>query len=175
MKKLLSKWTVVGLIMVFAAACSVLFAQGAEKKKISGSAKSIYIGPETTASIGDVPGHKIGMAGYVYTQTSSDPDWNNSQVFEYEQYDDVAGTGSHRGYDVELLGNGDKTYSKYEGTHKMVKEGPDWEIAGEGKFQYTGGTGKYKNIKGSGTYKSKATRLGDSSQLTIDWEMEIRY
>ena len=102
----------------------------------------------------------------------SDPDFGTTDCLQYGQNDSVAGNGTHRGYNICKYKNGDKTYTKWNGTHKVtVKEGGAWEMNYEGKVQYTGGTGKFKNIKGGGVYKGTATAKGG----TEEGEMEVEY
>lgn len=174
MKRLLIKIGILSVIVTFAVTSFNLSVQ-AEKKKISGTAKTIRVTSQNNVSLKDVSGHVIYQAACLYTQTSSDPDWNDIQILEWEQGDEITGSGSHKGYDIELHKNGDETYIKFEGAHKMIKQAPDWEVAGEGKLWFIGGTEKFKDIKGGGTYKAKATPLGDSYQITFDWEAEVEY
>ena len=82
------------------------------------------------------------------------------------------GNGSHRGYSDNNYESGDKTYMKWEGTHKTIlKENGGRETNYEGKFEYTGGTGKFKNIKGGGVYKGAITDEG----ITEEGEIEVEY
>jgi hypothetical protein len=150
-------------------------AQAAEKKKIMGTSKW---GPVISRTVvppgpGDDPKHELVVLMIRRdTQTSSDPDWNETENIVYEQDDEVAGTGTHRGYRVTLHKNGETDYGSYEGTHKTtVKEDGSWETTWEGTWKTTGGTGKFKNIKGGGTYRGKATAEGDSNE----WEGEVEY
>jgi hypothetical protein len=93
-------------------------------------------------------------------------------VIVYQQSDEVAGTGTHRGYFRRLFKNGDTDFGSYEGTIKRtVKEDASWEAMWEGTSKVTGGTGKFKNIKGGGTYRGKATAEGASTEF----ELEVEY
>jgi hypothetical protein len=96
---------------------------------------------------------------YRATTTSSDPDWNETEQIVYEQDDQVAGTGTPRGYYVRLHKNGDIEYGTYEGMTKttLKEDGSFLEATWEETYKITGGTGKFKNVKGSGTYRGKAT------------------
>jgi hypothetical protein len=152
MKRSLLKIGFIGLMVVIAAASLSLSTQTTEKKKIKGTGKTTRIVSSNPVFLKDVPGHMIYKDIRVGTITSSDPDWNNIQILEWEQGDGIPASGSHKGYDIEIHTNGDESYIKYEGTHKMVKEGKegaDWEVAGEGKYVYMGGTGKFKNTGGN--------------------------
>jgi len=142
----------------------------AESKKVTLSAKRpLAWTTSTVVAIGDQPNHEIAQRVYSYEITSPDPDFNGFKTTNHVQADEVAGTGSHRGYAVWPLKNGDTVYVKFEGTHKtMVKDGGAWETPFEGKFEFVGGTGKYKNIKGSSTYKGKATPDGAGWEAVVD-------
>ena len=142
------------------------------KKKIAGTNKHTPPISRTVMSPGDDPKHELVLTIHGNTTTSSDPDWNESEQINYNQDDEVAGTGTHRGYYRRLHKNGDIDYGPYEGTHKTtVKEDGSWERTWEGTYQTNGGTGKFKNAKGSGTYRGKATAEGAST----DWEGEMEY
>jgi hypothetical protein len=124
-------------------------------------------------SPGDDPKHELVVLMISRaTTTSSDPDFNGTEVINYEQDDQVAGTGTHRGYFRRLHKNGDTDYGSYEGTHKTtVKEDGSWETTWEGTWKSLGGTGKWKNVKGSGTFRGKAT----PQESVTEWEGETEY
>jgi hypothetical protein len=151
-------------------------AQAAEKKKLMGTNKQ---GPPISRTVmppvpGDDPKHELdALVIYRDTTTSSDPDHDGTEQIRWEQVDEVAGTGTHRGYFRRLFKNGDTDYGTYEGTHKTtVKADGSWETTTwEGTWKVIGGTGKFKNIKGGGTYRGKATAQGSST----DWEGEVEY
>jgi hypothetical protein len=150
-------------------------AQAPEKKKITGTNKW---GPTISKTVvplgpGDDPKHElVVLAIYRATTTSPDPDFDGTEVIAYEQADDVAGTGTARGYFVRLHKNGDTDYGTYEQTHKTtVKEDGSWETTWESTWKSSGGTGKFKNTKGSGTDRGKATAQG----AIEEWEGEAEY
>ena len=146
------------------------------KKKIMGTNK---LGPVISRTVvppgpGDHPKHDLVVLEIRRdTTTSPDPDWNDTEQIVYLQADEVAGTGTHRGYYVRRHKNGDIDYGPYEGTHKSTfKEDGSWEGATfEGTWKFNGGTGRFKNVKGGGTYRGKATPEGASE----DWEGEVEY
>ena len=149
-------------------------AQAGEKKKIMGIQKEGPPISRTVVSPGDDPKHELVVLQISRaTITSSDPDFNEAEHIAYEQGDQVAGTGTHRGYYRNLHKNGDTDYGSYEGTVKTTfKEDGSWETTTwEGTIKVIGGTGKCKNIKGSGTYRGKATAEGASTE----WEVEVEY
>ena len=145
-------------------------AQAAEKKKIMGTHKSGPVISHTVVPLGpgDDPKHELVVLEISrLTTTSSDPDWNETEQIDYAQADQVAGTGTNRGYFRRLHKNGDIDYGTYEQTHKTTfKEDGSWEATTwEGTYKVTGGTGKLRNIKGSGTYRGKATAEGASTEF----------
>ena len=162
----------VGVIVVLAAFAWSFSAQAAEKKKISGTNKPEATISRTVVSPGDDPKHELILMVRRDTTTSPDPEWNETEQLVYGQSDQVAGTGTHRGYFRRIFKSGDTIYGPYEGTHKTtVKADGSWEVTSEGKWQITGGTGKFQSSKGSGTYRGKATAQGAST----DWEGEVEY
>jgi hypothetical protein len=164
---------VVGVIAAFVVASLSFSAQAAEKKKIMGHNKHEPPISRTLVSLGDDPKHELVVLNiHRVTTTSSDPDFNETEMMFYEQDDQVAGTGTHSGYYRRLHKNGDIDYGTYEGTHKTsVKEDGSWESTWEGTWKSNGGTGKFKNIKGSGTYRGKAT----AQEAFSDLEGEVEY
>ena len=128
----------------------------------------------TVVSPGDDPKHElVVLAIYRATTTSSDPDLNETEVIAYEQADEVAGTGTQRGYFRRLHKNGDTDYGTYQGMHKTsFKEDGSWEATTwESTWKVIGGTGKFKNIKGSGTDRGKAT----AQESLEEFEGEVEY
>jgi hypothetical protein len=143
------------------------------KKKITGTNKHGPPISRTVVSLGDDPKHELVLLEISRcTTTSSDPDWNGTEQIDYSQADQVAGTGTNRGYFRRLHKNGDTDYGSWEGTNKTtVKDDGSSETTWETTWKTHGGTGKFKNIKGSGTARGKATAEGAST----DWEGEIEY
>jgi hypothetical protein len=143
------------------------------KKKITGTNKHGPPISRTVVSLGDDPKHELVVLEISrVTTTSPDPDWNETEQIGYHQADDVAGTGTNRGYFRRLHKNGDTDYGSYEGTHKTtVKEDGSWETTWEGTWKTHGGTGKFKNIKGSGTARGKET----AQEGFTEWEGEVEY
>ena len=166
----------VAATLILPALASLSFsAQTAEKKKVMGTNKFGPVISQTVVPLGsgDDPKHQLVVLMIRRdTTTSSDPDFNETEVIHYEQDDQVAGTGTHTGYYVRLHKNGDTDYGSYEGMHKTsVKEDGSWETTAEGTWKSLGGTGKFKNTKGSGTYRVKAT----AQEAFSEWEGEVEY
>ncbi len=164
---------VVGVIAAFVVVSVSFSAQAAEKKKVMGTDKLGWPPiSRTVVPLGDDPKHELALTIRRDTTTSSDPDHNETEVMNYDQSDEVAGTGTHRGYSIRLFKNGDTDYASFEGmTKTTVKEDGSRETTWEGTWKVTGGTGKFKNIKGGGTYRGKATAEGASTE----WEGEVEY
>ena len=163
---------VVGVIAAFVVVSLSFSAQAGEKKKVMGTDKEGPPISRTVVSPGDDPTRVVVLMIRRDTTTSSEPDWNETEVIVNEESDSVEGTGTHRGYSRRLFKNGDTDYSSYEGTHKTtVKEDGSRETTWEGTNKITGGTGKFKNIKGGGTYRGKATAEGAFSEF----EGEVEY
>ena len=167
---------VVGVIAAFVVVSLSFSVQAAEKKKIMGTDK--FGQPPISQTVvplgpGADPKHQLVVLGiYRATTTSSDPDFNETEIIIYQQADLVAGTGTQRAYFVRLHKNGDIDYGTNEGTQKTtVKEERSWETTFEGTWKATGGTGKFKNTKGNGTYRGKATAQGAIGE----WEGEAEY
>jgi hypothetical protein len=69
----------------------------------------------TVVSPGDDPKHELVVLLIRRdTTTSSDPDWDGTEQIVYQQADQVAGTGPHRGYSIRLHKNGETTYGSFE-------------------------------------------------------------
>jgi hypothetical protein len=168
--------TLVAATLILPALASLSFsAQAAEKKKVMGTNKFGPVISQTVVPLGpgDDPKHQLVVLLIRRdTTTSSDPDFNETEVIVYDQADEVAGTGTQRGYFRRLHKNGDIDYGSYEGTHKTtVKEDGSWETTWESTWKALGGTGKFKNTKGGGTDRGKATAQG----ALEEWEGEAEY
>jgi len=154
------------LTALFLAAFTVSVAH-AEKMKITGKNISENIVSQSTAAPGDKAGHMLTQTVTMSITTSSNVDWNNVKMFDVQHADQQGDTGTHLGYGYHLNKNGDKTFFKYWGTQKAIKDG----MSLEGKFEWTGGTGKFQSIKGGGAYTCK----GGTTSNECDWEGEVEY
>jgi hypothetical protein len=116
---------------------------------------------ETKVYPGDIPNREMVQGIYSDVLTSPLPEWNKIEERVFNQDDQVAGTGTHRGASIDFFRDGDKLFQKYAGTHRTtVKDSGAWETNYEGTFDVTGGTGKYANVTGKGRYKGKITAEG---------------
>lgn len=87
---------------------------------------------------------------YAYAISSTHADFDGASAMNYAQSDSGPREGTHRGYAVWTLKNGDTLTLKFEGRHE-VPQG-DGAASNGGTLEFVGGTGKYRGIKGSGTY-----------------------
>ena len=165
------------LAAILAIAVSIAFAashaQADSKRKRSGTNTFVAKIQKNTSAVGDVPGHEISQQVASWRGAkSTDPIFVDRQIVDFNQTDETAGTGTHRGYTVETFKDGSLSYLRYEGTHKTVTQ-PDgtWDYTCEGKYWLLPGTGKMKNQKGEGTYRCKFNADGGTS----DWEEESEY
>nr|MBS0021134.1 hypothetical protein [Gammaproteobacteria bacterium] len=151
---------------------SALSGQAAEKKSISGQDRYVRTLSQTVSHPDDTSHHFLVQQVMIHETKSADSDFNNLTVRVYEQADSVRDKGTHRGYRIQCHENGDKTYVKYYGVHKLSKgEQKPHKVDIEGHWQLTGGTGKFSGIKGGGRYSGRET-LED---LTLEWEGEVEY
>lgn len=120
---------------------------------------------------GDAPGHELVQCTRIDAISSSNDDFDGVEQTVYGHLDQIKGTGSEQGYNVSTLKNGDKVWSRFEGTHHFVPKGEaNWEIAYFGTFRYIAGTGKYKGIRGGGYYRGVATPSSNSGQFVCEAE-----
>lgn len=149
----------------------VLPIHAAEKKKFTLKTKLKATKSKTTVYLEDKPKHTLTQSVELRSLTSSNPDFNNSEIMHYVQSDSIAGTGSHRGYSFYYHKNGDKSYTKWAGTHKTtLKEDKSWEMNAKGNIEFVGGTGMFKNIKGGGTYTCHWTPKGGGCEAEVEAE-----
>ena len=159
--------------IIVSASLATAPAQADGKRKRSGTNTFISTLQKNASAITDVPGHEISQQIALQRTTKlSDPALLDMQITDFGQVDEVAGTGTHRGYSMAVLKDGSSSPTRYEGTHKKtVKADGSWDSVFEGKYWLLPGTGKMKNVKGEGTYKCKYTADGSA----CDWEEESEY
>ena len=167
MKLAFSKAGVFAFASAFVVMCFISSAS-AEKMKITGNNKTERIISQNTLNPGDAPGHAMMQTVTMSKTTSSNTDWNDTTMVDYQQLDLIAGKGTHVGYGYHKHKGGDQTFFKYWGTNQAAGDG---KMSIEGKYEWTGGTGKFKNIKGAGTY----TCSGSATESTCDWQGEPEY
>lgn len=94
--------------------------------------------------------HQFSQRVYAYAISSTHADFDGATAMNYAQSDSGPRDGTHRGYAIWTLKNGDTLTMKFEGTHE-IPQGAGMAPNG-GKLEFVGGTGKYRGVKGSGTY-----------------------
>ncbi len=153
------------LVMLGAFCGEEIFA--AEKKARKGSNKPIAVLSRQSSAYGDVAGHEIYQSVILSKNVvSSDKALEGFEQTMIEQGEEIAGSGTHRGFETDKFKDG-LQFVRYEGTHKTItKEGGAWELTTQGKYTITGGTGPYAKAKGEGTYKCRFTAEGGQ----CDWE-----
>jgi hypothetical protein len=149
---------VLGAILAAGLALSPVAAQAAQKKEVTyvkTYSKSIS---KSSFAIDDVPNHEVVQEVLLQKSKYSTPDFDPGEEWIHIQTDQTGGSGSHKGYYIEIHAGGEQTYGTFEGTHEtVVKDDGSWSSTWQGTYRYVGGTGKYKNIKGGGTYKGRAS------------------
>jgi hypothetical protein len=144
----------------------------AHRRKVSGVARPMVALAEVRMPAGDDPQHDVTLSHLTGVLKSTDPNFNDVKVHEVTFSDCVAGTGTHRGYDVNIHPGGDKTFTRHEGVTRtvvMLKEAPQTTF--EGKWWCTGGTGRFAGITGRGTYRGRVTPTGLAYVFEGEYEM----
>jgi hypothetical protein len=127
-----------------------------EKQKYAFKQPADAVGKYTqqlAVDVGDVPGHQVRVLELHTTYPTESPAYNGVKVKEgwlRAMSDYTDGSGHITGYGVALLENGDKIFSRYEGTTKTTV-GADGAKTTRTDSVSTliGGTGKFKGIRGT--------------------------
>ena len=112
---------------------------------------------QNTLDVKDVPGHQIRI---YELHTVFPADWPHKtaglrpvKAIQWGVSDYVNWSGRHYGYEIVIMENGDRTYSKFEGTTytTLLPQGKvKSTFSGTGTI--TGGTGKLRGIRGTSKY-----------------------
>jgi hypothetical protein len=138
----------------------------AEQKSMTYTVKTGPVMSRTVTHPGDQLGHSVIRTVRSDMTSSSDGEWDATQVVNYGATDMTAGKGTVAGFAIRTHKNGDQTFYMYQGTLRVVGEGDPPPMAGEGTVDVVGGTGKFANAKGSGTWVS------EKGQSTIKLSVE---
>lgn len=160
------KWTGCVAVATALMLCLGGTAEAGGKKKISYEKTARQTLSETKMAPPGMLERELVQGLYFDTHKSSDPDLDGStaRVINQDQ-NGPGGNGTHRGYEIDYLKNGDQIFQTYEGTQKVVvKDGGTWEANYQGRAEIVGGTGKYKNAKGYLIYKGRITPDSFSEQ-----------
>jgi len=170
MKQLIARMGMMVFVALILSAFVSIPVQAGDKKMISGTKVTKRIVSRTNSFPADDPKHVLSQTVREDTITSVDPDWSDMVAIAYEQSDNLAGSGSHKGYLIVRHKSGDESYLTYQGFDKLsTQDKGSWEVLSEGEIQIIGGTGKFKDLRGGGTYKGKATPKGS----LVNWEVTI--
>ena len=118
---------------------------------------------QTIAYVNDVPNHELHLNQISGEQKSTDNNWNNAKITYWSALDLVAGSGSQRGYFLNVHQDGDSDTGSFEGKVTTTLQG----VKLEGSWKYSGGTGKLKGLTGGGTYKG---RLTSPTEVEMTWD-----
>jgi hypothetical protein len=156
----------------FTTAVLVCFAAVAAsgQTKISGTVQCGKPDPQQVVTVGDRPGHSLGVEQAKCT-------WTNPMEIEGAKSkdgvstatNDISGNTAHaRGVHVSTMDSGDKYFVSYQGT-ATTKDGA--LVGSKGTWSFTGGTGKLKGIKGKGTFT--CTPSGDGSSCEVEGDYQL--
>ena len=146
--------------VVMALATGLFWIKSASAEFMDCSYSEEYKGQPTRDVLWVTNDRRLVQWTYVTTLSSKNPEFNGIQVTVYEQWDDVGGTGTVRGYAVYALKSGEKLWIKYEGQY--------WGNIFQGVFHFIAGTGKYKAIRGVGHYQGKSSTVGFKDDVACD-------
>ncbi len=136
---------------------------GKEKMtKVSGSFTG-KVNFQTTVSLPHLANYKLNLTEVTGLQKSTDDKWNDASITYWGMADLVKGSGSQRGYFLNIHADGYQDWGTFDG--KITTSGK--QITLKGKWKFTGGTGKFRRIKGGGNYKG---RMDSPAGVKIEWD-----
>jgi hypothetical protein len=118
------------------------------------------------APVGDDTSHQMMLAQVTGPQTSPDPDWNGAVITYTAVLDLAGGTGTQRGYFVNVHVGGDRDWGTFEGAIATVAD----TLRCDGTWKITGGDGRFERIIGKGSFSMLMP-----SPETVDTEWEGVY
>jgi hypothetical protein len=155
------------LLIVFA-----LAAVASAQTKISGTQQCAKADQEHSFQVGDQPNHSFVISQGKCNWTKG---WEIAGMQSKDTVETVfreirGNTLRARGYDVDTIPSGDKTYTRFEATFTLKDGVPQ---TGDGKWTFVGGTGKLKGIKGKGTCKLTSAAADGSGTYDCEGEYEL--
>ena len=118
---------------------------------------------QSAIAVADKPNHQLSIAEVRGPQTSPDAKLDNA-VITYSALIDVAdGTGTQRGYFVNVHADGDSDFGAFEGTISPLNQE---ELGCDGTWEFIGGTGQYKEITGKGKFTMRIS----SKSVSTSWD-----
>jgi hypothetical protein len=143
-----------------------------DRRRIVGMATPVRTLSQTKVWPGQRPGHDVTLSRRIIVLHSLDPDFDGAQALEVDCSECLAGTGAHRGHNVNTHARGDKTFVAYQGITRTVatERGPGQTLL-EGIWWCTGGTGRFSGITGQGTYRGQLTPAGPACTFEGEYEL----
>jgi hypothetical protein len=158
MKKIVTMVFCIILLITFGLAVkSPCEAQQKHKRTYKQLGQNSKYTDQHTIDVGDIPGHQIRVALLHRAQPADNPLKYEGiavkEAWEHIFSDYINWNGYHWGYTVTIMENGDKIYSRFDGTTHTT---PVTKGGAKGTFHgtttITGGTGKFKGIRGTINY-----------------------
>jgi hypothetical protein len=118
---------------------------------------------QVTVSLSDTPGHELQIAEIRGTQRSNDENWNSAGLTYWGVLDHVQGSGTQKGYYINVRANGDRDSGTFEG--KVTSRTGETTL--EGTWLTTAGTGKFAGVKAQGTFRG---RMISPTEVEMAWE-----
>ncbi len=147
-----SLWTTVVLCSALAALAPSAGAQERHKFTESNAAADTKYTQQHVIDVGDVPGHQVRIYELRFTWPQNAPAYEGVRAVEgwaRGQSEYTNGNGRSWGYYMDVMENGDRIFSRYDGTAQSAAN-PDGSIRRtyHGVRIITGGTGKFRAIRG---------------------------
>jgi len=147
-----------------------LAASAAAQDKFSGTWQCGKAEKEFKIEVGDRPGHAFGIVQGKCAVTKAEIAGIQVKEEVWTSFGELSGnTVRARGASFLNMANGDKVYSRGEGTMAFKDGAPQTE---EGKWTFNSGTGKFKGLKGKGTYKCQFAADGTAT-CELEGEYEL--
>jgi hypothetical protein len=143
-----------------------------ESRRLVGAGTPVRTLAQTKVSPGQCPGHDVTLSRTIIVLHSLDPDFDGAQVLEVDCSECLAGTGTHRGHNINTHPGGDRTFVAYQGVTRTVAmdQGPAQTFL-EGVWWCTGGTGRFSGITGQGTYRGQLTPAGPACAFEGEYDL----
>ena len=147
------KYKSLGFTVLFAAIAGSALAQ----THVSGTFQCAKVDSGQPVEVGDHPGHVLmlnKLTSCTFTTPCELAGLKSTTASSAVATDGSGAKYRDQGYAMFTMDNGDKAYSRIQGTGTSNEKAP--APTEEGTWSFTGGTGKLKGLKGKGTYKISA-------------------
>jgi hypothetical protein len=142
-----------GIVVLLAMSAGEARAQTKQKYSFKTPPGSGKYTQQNTIDIGDVPGHQIRIYEVQYTYTTEGPVFDGVKVVEERSRgasDYINGSGHVTGYELYVLQNGDKIFSRFTlVTQTVVNADGSKKSNYSSVAELTGGTGNFRGIRGT--------------------------